>query len=171
MISEAYLYICRSRERAVQSTESEFENWKVSHAHAMAARDVEDWIRECLRAAENTLEGHRSILDKLRSNSLKADPQAVGETLSGLLRATVSLMNSIRELVDQMESAGYEIDNAVQFRTSHTQLGAVKDSFERTWPWRNPEIWRRTEAQIASGECQFTEGILHDLQSGHTERD
>jgi len=165
-MSEAYLYIWRSRKRAVKSTADEFENWKISHAHAMAARDVEDWVRECLRISDGTIHEYGIVFERLRSNQLEADPETFGEALRALFDATLILFEAVADAVKDCTAAGYVIDNSGEFARDQAILVRTKATFLKTWPWRNPRSWQSTAAQISSGDFQFASDILHELQSG-----
>jgi len=163
-MSEAYLYICHSRKRAVKSTADEFENWKIARGDAMTARDVEDWVRECLRISEGTIHEYVVVFERLRSSQFQADPEVFGESLRALFDATLLLFGAVADAVTDRVAAGYVIDNSGAFGLAQANLLHARATLLNTWPWRNPRSWQCTAAQISSGEFQFASDILHELQ-------
>jgi hypothetical protein len=74
MLETTLSYICRGRQRAVQSVQEQYEQWQRDHADAMAAADLEDWLDVVLRCHENAMQVHHKVARLLRSNAQEVLP-------------------------------------------------------------------------------------------------
>jgi hypothetical protein len=170
MSSGAVVYICRSRSRAVESLGGEFEAWEREHSEARAARDVEDWIGECLRSGEAALLLVSHTRARLRSNRLD-NPQEAGESLLQLCEATLRVFERVQAGLEAAKRKGYTIENEGAFSEMHSRLGQAQQRLRQHWPWFNQDMWDRTAAAISRGEVQTAEEIVHELRGDHPPTD
>jgi hypothetical protein len=170
MTNTTVIHICRSRSQAAKSLAGEFEAWKREHAEAMAARDVEDWVAECLTMGHLTLELFSSARKLARANQL-ASVQEAGECLVRLFEATLDAYRDVGTGVVEAGRQGYTIENEAAFREMEKRLTEGRERLRASWPWINPDSWRRTEEAIARGEFQTAGEILHDLHGGRPSSD
>jgi hypothetical protein len=170
MASGAVVYICRSRSRAAEFLGGEFDAWQKAHADALAARDVEDWIAECIQLGETTLELSSRTRQLLRANSL-TDPQEAGESLLILFDVTINVFDRVQAALESSKNNGHTIDNRGVFKEFRTRLLQGRDRLRTRWPWIDQAMWDRTAAAIANGEYQTAEEIVHELQGGGAEAD
>jgi hypothetical protein len=170
MPSGAVVYICRSRSRAADSLGGEFEAWWKAHTDALAARDVEDWIAECIQLGETTLELNAHARQLLRGNRL-ADPQEAGESLLTLFDATIKVFERMQSGLDSARSNGYVIVNEEPFQSIRARLTQGLEQLRTRWPWIDRKMWERTAVAIAGGDYQTAEEIVHELHGGHPQAD
>src|SRR6266545_6436 len=121
MSNQTVIHFCRIRRRAAESLGGEFEAWQKDHADAMAARDLEDWIKEAIKLGEMTLELHSLAWNLLRANRL-TDPQAVGECVLNLLDTTIHAFGSMQTGLEVVRSTGYTIENEGAFHEEMSGL-------------------------------------------------
>src|SRR5204863_3806463 len=95
MPNDSVFHICRSRSRAAELLGHEYEAWQKDHVEALAAREVEDWLAECVKLGEATLDLFRHTRGLLRSNRL-AEPQGAGERLLELFEETLRVFLNVQ---------------------------------------------------------------------------
>jgi hypothetical protein len=165
-MEEGIVHICRGRARSIDLLGSEFETWQQAHVEAMAARDVEDWVRACLDENALTLRSCQAVRRKALAGQV-GDLQGVGEATAKVFDSATRLFDLVLTGVQKAEARGFTIEQAPELRQAATELRRRRAEFVAFWPWLDEALWRRAGEDMDADRVEDAEDILHELQSRH----
>lgn len=166
MQTDAVIRICRVHSSSAQTLVGEIEAWREDHADAMFAREVEDFVNDCLARTQKSLDLVRRCYRLLRSNQL-AQVEDAGQAMRLLLTTGEKLHHAIAILVGEARRRGFTVEREAEFREASAELARQLERFVRAWPWRDQGRHDVARADILAGRFQPTDAILHEL---HGER-
>ncbi|MBL8795041.1 MAG: hypothetical protein JNM56_14120 [Planctomycetia bacterium] len=147
-----------------RAIEEVVEAWKAEHAGAMAARDVEELVRECLRLPDEMRRIYREIFDRFTSGNIEGYHD-IGKALQAQFEGNLRFMDSVRDMARRQTAAGHTIEGAAELeRVLEDIRPKVQEIFER-WPWMpTEEEVAEAKAEIARGNYQTVDEILDELR-------
>ncbi|MCI0464118.1 MAG: hypothetical protein L0Z62_44865 [Gemmataceae bacterium] len=164
MPSETVPHIYHHEQRVAQSLEQGIEAWLTAHAEAMAAFDVEAWLDSYLAAATLAARLPAQAKQRLRANQLP-NPHGVGELLLSVLDKYLTVGRTLQAAVEEVQRKGYAVARAAELSSVQTSLQKAREMLRTRWPWIDKGRWERTAEQLARGEYQTAEEIVHELRS------
>jgi hypothetical protein len=150
----------------VRLLEDAIDDWKPDHDCAMMVRDIEDFIRVGIFAAE-MLELWFLDLWRNAAKGLIGNPHAEGDTLLRTIDSARNLMIRSRSWIEWAESKGYSVDKRDQLDTTVQKLEALKNDLLARWPMVDEEQIGRAQEEFRKGEFQSVEDILRELQGAN----
>jgi hypothetical protein len=141
------------------------EAWQIDHRDAMAARDLEELIQECLELKDLCEHAWNGILHHL-FNEQTDDIEAVGKMmLTALEKGEIVFSNLITQVLET-KAKGYEVDRAGELEQGLCRIQQLKADYRKQWPSVDYAMVKDAREAYLRGDYRFAEDILHDLENG-----
>jgi hypothetical protein len=148
------------------------ENWQLDHKEAMAARDLEELVSECVDLAALGRRAWRMLLSRMFDAQERSDRVFAAEDLiKSVIHRTAGIFAVIGKSIKDVERFGYVVEGATEFQKATHDVKQLETETAEPWPPIDPKLAQESLEAYKRGDYRLAEDILHELQGGGAQAD
>ncbi len=153
----------RLQEGKARSLQTTYEQWKNDHAQAMAARDLEDLVKECLTLVSN-MEPIWNRLWADLNTGMKFDPDGLGQLVDGLFTRVIRLSQDVKAYATRFtQETGHAIAGLGNLERDTLALETLHQRIMANWPWRD-RAWPPLDKAMQQRSRSHADGPGDDVE-------
>lgn len=141
------------------------ENWQSDHQRALAAREVEELMQECVDLAKLNRQATQTLVDRFWSGSVKG-LESAAEVLRAAVQRTLLNCQVVQKEKTYAEQHGFMLEGAAAFTEACQNTLLLARQVDEQLPRFDSGLAEEARAAFLRGDHQTVEELLHAAQNG-----